>query len=553
MKTFTPGATATIDPTSVDGTIVPLDGDQKKLKALISRRHPQYEENLKHWEFLAATYKGGRDWFTEENVFRYVKEGEQEYKDRVDRAYRFNHSHEVVDLLNKYLFKQNITRNDADAPASVKEFWKLSTKAGLKINDFARQVGRKASILGRLAIVVDNKAKRPTTEIISQADAKTAGLRTYAYAVGPAQLLDYSYDEDGGLNWVLIQEVVRDDVDPMESSGKEMPRYRIWTKNEWRLFEERQVGRTNKTRVVEVGQGIHGLGEVPVIIHDHFITDDEYTSPGLIDDVAYLDRAVANYLSNLDAIIQDQTFSQLAMPAQNVLPGTDNYNAMLDMGTKRIFLYDGEGGARPEFISPDPKQAQMILAVIDKIINEIYHTVGLAGERTKQDNSMGIDNSSGVAKAYDFERVNALLQAKADSLELFENRLARLVAKWNGEALTDNIVSYPDNFDTRGLYDEFDLAARLMLIDAPKGIRQEQMKSVIDKLFPQLAKDLKAKMMSELKEWPTDPVQLAAAMTAATAANSPTSVSAKATAKEGAEAPPAKSPAGQGSVKKDTK
>jgi hypothetical protein len=47
--------------------------------------------------------------------------------------------------------------------------------------------------------------------------------------------------------------------------------------------------------------------------------------------------------------------------------------------------------------------------VISKIINEIYHSVGLAGERTKEDNSQGIDNSSGVAKAYDFERVNALL------------------------------------------------------------------------------------------------------------------------------------------------
>ena len=49
-------------------------------------------------------------------------------------------------------------------------------------------------------------------------------------------------------------------------------------------------------------------------------SESPYFSPSLIDDIAYLDRAVANYLSNLDAIIQDQTFSQLAIPVQSLLP-----------------------------------------------------------------------------------------------------------------------------------------------------------------------------------------------------------------------------------------
>jgi len=522
MTTFNiakPGAVATIDPRDVSNfAIAALDDDQKKLRALIARRHPEYKESAKHWEFLDATYEGGREWFENGNIFRYIKEGDNEYRDRLARCYRFNHTREVVDLLNKYLFKQNITRNDNDAPESVKAFWAKATKNGLGIKDFSRQAGKKASVLGRIGIVVDNNAK--TDEVVSKEDEKKAGVRTYAYIVGPAQLLDYAFDDDGELNWILIQEVARDDADPLTSSGALIPRFRLWDKQNWRLFEEQRIGRTNRTKIVEIANGTHGLGEVPVILHDHIISDEEYCAPALIDDIAYLDRAVANYLSNLDAIIQDQTYSQLAMPAQNVLPGSDNYNTLMEMGTKRVFLYDGEGGAAPFYLSPDPKQAQMILAVINKIINEIYHTVGLAGERTKQDNALGIDNSSGVAKAYDFERVNALLQAKADSLEVLENKIVRLVALWNGEeAKVDGVtlVSYPDNFDTRGLYDEFDIAARLMLIDAPQEVRQEQMKMVIEKLFPQLAKDLKQKMLDALKEWPVDPIEQAAAMAQVTA------------------------------------
>lgn len=511
-----PGATGVVDPhdPAVSTAVVPVGAEQKRLQNLIKRRHPKYDSYSEHWDFLEDTYDGGREWFAEGNIFRYIKEGEQEYGERIDRCYRFNHTREVVDLLNKYLFKQNITRNDTDAPESVKSFWKKATKNGLSIRDFSRQVSKKASIYGRVGVVVDNSARAPA---ISKADEKKQGVRTYAYVVGPEQLLDYSYDDDGALDWILIQECYRDDGDPFLSSGDEIPRYRLWTKTNWTLYEQRKQG--SKMVVAIIGQGEHGLGEVPVILADNIITDEEYVVPALIDDIAYLDRAVANYLSNLDAIIQDQTFSQLAMPAQNVLPGSDNYNTLMDMGTKRTFLFDGEGGQAPFYLSPDPKQAQMILAVINKIINEIYHTVGLAGERTKQDNALGIDNSSGVAKAYDFERVNALLQAKADSLESVENKLTHLVALWNGEEaqVTEDLVTYPSNFDTRGLYDEFDIAARLMLIEAPDSVRQHQMEMVIDKLFPQLAKDLKDKMLTDLKNWPVDPVELAAQMAAATA------------------------------------
>jgi hypothetical protein len=489
------------------GSTAPQTDQQKKLRALIERRHPEYVENVDHWEFMEETYEGGREWF-KENIFRYIKEGDTEFADRLTRAYRFNHSREVVDLLNKYLFKQVIQRNEDDAPESVKQFWKKSTRNGLGIKDFSRQVSKKSSIYGRIGIVIDNTAGNAAGPVVSKADEKKVGVRTYAYIVGPEQLLDYAFDAEGELEWVLISECTRDDADPMESSGEEIERFRLWTKQEWKLFEDVKEGRKKVVKMVD--SGVHGLGMVPVVLADNIITDEEYCAPALIDDIAYLDRAVGNYLSNLDAIIQDQTFSQLAMPAQNVLPGEDNYTKLTEMGTKRIFLYDGESNTQPFYLSPDPKQAQMILAVINKIINEIYHTVGLAGERTKQDNALGIDNSSGVAKAYDFERVNALLAAKADSLEVIENKIVKIVAKWNSEdaKVTEHLVSYPDNFDTRGLYDEFDIAARLMLIDAPETVRQEQMRAVLDKLFPQLGKALREKMEKELKDWPVDPADL---------------------------------------------
>lgn len=472
--------------------------NQKALQTFLKRRHPDYDRMLPHWEFLEATYNGGRQWF-QTNIFRYMKEGDQEFKDRLERCYRFNHTREAVDLIQKYLFKSPVTRNHDDAPPEIAEFWKNATLTGLDVNQFMRLASTRSSVLGRIWIFTDTNK---TADIRTVADEKAMGARVYAYLVKPQNILDMGFDDIGDLNWILVRETVRDDANPILSTGIVSERFRLWTRTHWYLFAMEMTAR-NEVRVRLLEAEEHGLGVVPAFPLDHVIGENRYTAPGLIDDIAYLDRAVANYLSNLDAIIQDQTFSQLAMPANAVLPGEEKYNKLVEMGTKRIFIYDGEGGSAPAYISPDPKQAGVIVDVIAKIINEIYHTIGLAGERTKQDNAVGIDNSSGVAKAYDFERVNSLLAAKAHSLENAENKLCAMVMRWNGRAApAEELVKYPDNFDVRSLFDEFSVAEHLALIEAPQSVRRVQMEQVIEKLFPRLAKDLVEVMRRELESWP---------------------------------------------------
>jgi len=476
--------------------------DQETLKKLVLRRHPSYDALKAHWDFLESTYRGGRAWF-KENIHKYLKEGDGEFNDRVERAFRFNHTREVVELVNKYLFKGRVARSD-DAPKELKDFWKRASRGGDSIEKLMKAVSRKTSISGRVAVVVDTTNRG---EAVSKADEKRLGAQVYGYPVKTQSVLDYAFDDMGLLRWVLLFEPARDDDDPFTSSGGFKERYRLWTREAWQLFEVTRKEDGNAIKeVMLIDADAHGLGEVPVVLVDHVESDEPYAVPSLIGDIAYLDRAVANYLSNLDAIIQDQTFSQLAMPAQGIMPGDSDYNKLVEAGTKRIFVYDGEHGGQPFFLSPDPKQAELIVGVINKIIAEIYHSIGMAGERTKQDNTVGIDNSSGVAKAYDFERVNALLAAKAAALQGAENKIARLVLKWHGKEvdLGETFVTYPDNFDVRSLYDEFEIAGQLSLLNAPDTMRREQMKQVIDKLWPQLSTELRSKMEEELDDWPSD-------------------------------------------------
>ncbi|WP_276122716.1 phage portal protein [Pararhizobium qamdonense] len=504
---------------------------EEQLRSFYDRRHPDYARSVAHWAFLQQTYEGGRGWFVS-NVFRYHKEGDIEYNARVERAYRFNHTREVVDLVQKYLFKGAITRDTDNAPEPVKEFWKCATLQNFRVEQLMRSAGASSSVKGRVALIVDTNVREGA---ISIADAKKAKRKIYAYPVDASDLLDYAYDEegDGGLLWVKVREYFRDDADPMNGTGEVTTRVRLWTRTDWTLFEEQEETSANTrgrkkvaTKVVVLDEGAHNLGRVPIVFLDHIITDNPYRTPGLIDDIAYLDRAVANYLSNLDAIIQDQTFSQLAMPAQNLMPGDDGYNKLIEMGTKRIFTYDaGLGNGKPEYLSPDPKQANVILTVINKIINEIYHTIGLAGERTKEDNAVGIDNSSGVAKAYDFERVNSLLTAKGQSCEKVENEIVELVCLWAGVAApSEKLVKYPETYDVMRLMDELAVAEQLATIQAPAEVRREQLRILVNKLFPRLKADIKAKMDKDINKW-LEGVDLLGAPTSFGAAKSPASPS----------------------------
>lgn len=494
----------------------------EQLLRLIERRHPDYAGKREHWDFLDLSYRGGREWI-ESNIFTYHKEGKHEFAKRKERAYRFPHSREVVSLVNKYVFKGAIDRS-ADAPSQIKEFWGSATLLKRPIEDLMSTASSLSSTFGRVWVVVDNNLPE---DVRSEADRKKSKGRCYSYILKPAQVYDFEYDEDGELEWFMNGEFARDKSSPLTSTGSMSERFRVWTKDATAVIELVQANGTKSARLLTTLSRQHDLGIVPVFPADHITSEELYSAAGLLEDVAYLDRAVANYLSNLDVIIQDQTFSQLAIPFQGLLPTGSNSTGFADddepdelaqlisMGTKRVFAYNAEGGSPPTFISPDVKQAAIIMQAVTKIVGEIYHSIGMAGERTKEDNSAGIDNSSGVAKAYDFEKLNAMLASKARSLQNIERNMVRLVNAWNGEVKeleqTDAFVSYPTTFDVRNLADEMDNAQRLAVMVGPKELRRVQMKRLNKKMFPQMSEVDVKKIEDEIdNDWlEIDPAMLA--------------------------------------------
>lgn len=458
--------------------------------SLISRRHPHYDELLGEWELFYHSYLNKRA-YVDLNLFRFHKEGDREYAARLERAYRENHSKRIVDLINAYLFKEGVTRKTDNA--RLKKWISNVNGAGRPLNKFMKLASQWSSVMGRIYIVVDKKSLPEDEKTGTMMDNLNPKAMPYLYCVMPQDMLDIAFDDAGRVKWCLVREVYRDDDDPFDAAEDESERYRLWTGGEWFLYDAEGK---------EIGYGETGLPGPPVVILDNEEID-QYSGQSMLGDIAYLDRAIFNNWSRLDAIVCDQTFSQLIFPIEGLPPEIVEDRQLrekfLTLATNRILLYSAMAQTPPQWISPDASQAAFILDMTLKLTKQLYAKVGMQAETAEE-----VKTQSGVAKAYDFDKLNSLLAAKADNLEQAEISIIELVKQWMGDTGATIEIDYPDEFDVRGLMDEIALAESLSVLAISQTFLKEIEKQIAAKALPKAGDDTMKKIFEEIDQKPED-------------------------------------------------
>lgn len=139
----------------------------KQIKDLVARRHPEYEKKKNIGTSSPAPTLAGVPGST--TISSVTSKRRSEFKERPERAYRFNHTREVVNLINKYLFKEVIHRNTDEAPEQIRNFWKRATRQNTSIDAFMAAIDLQSSIYGRIWVVVDSTMN---VDVESVADEK---------------------------------------------------------------------------------------------------------------------------------------------------------------------------------------------------------------------------------------------------------------------------------------------------------------------------------------------------------------------------------------------
>lgn len=448
----------------------------EQLKKLVERRHPDHKANAAEWSFIRKALEGGPD-YVEGNLFKHPKEAAAVYAARKARAadHHVNFTSQVRDTYTGYLFQQP-PASAAKLPDWLERFIAQGDSEGRPLSELAKDAAGWELAYGLIWIGVDKPRAPVDVSQLSQADEEALGLEPYAYLVHPTHVLDGKI-ERGVVKWLLLQEDDRDDVDPLTSSGDMITRWRLWTPTEWLMIGVVKSADGGMTYQV-IDKGPNTVGRVP-FVPLRYGAGCGFACPGLLGDVAHLDRAIFNQSSLKDEILYAVTFPQLGVPFAGDLyeeaeDGSGGFKltsegaAVLRIGLHNVIPYNAEAGA-PAYFSPDNGPIEAIGGSIDKIVRLLLGLALLDGEQPEEGGPQA--GVSGLSKAYTFEKLNRRLASIADGLEAAFRAVFDLVALWlgkNPEELPEGVIwEFPDSFEVRSLAQDLEEFAALMAGSVP--------------------------------------------------------------------------------------
>jgi len=452
-----------------------------KLTEAVLKTHPQYDKRAKEYEFFEESYKGGCDYVSSGNLFEHAYEDSEGFADRKKRAYFYNYCAPIVNAYNSFIYRQEIQRDfgSLDENPLFAKFKDNVDRQGHNYEEFFRSLSKWASVSGLRFLLVD----KPSQEAQTQKEELEGNIYPYLVHIDPQNVIDWGLDDFGNLEWIKIRETARD-AKTFDQDTPASEFYRIWYKDRWELWEVERDGEDKKARKTE--EGNHPIGEVPVIQVYH-VSEDPMRGFSLLNDIAYVNRALFNWCSLLDEILYRQTFSQLVYPEDQSHPVSS-----ITLGTQRGIGYPA-GGDAPDFISPDASQATVIMQQVEKGVEEIYRLATLRG-------AIGVEEqSSGVARSYDFMITNNTLSDKAKNMESVETRALRYWARWQGIEDPQATVQYPNEFEISSLSEEIQNVISAQTLQISNRFEQILKERIVKRMAPRLPKEDMDLIEAEIK------------------------------------------------------
>jgi len=342
--------------------------EAKPLK-ISERTHPLYSKYLEEWDFYIEAALGGKDYYeNEDNLFTHRLEDQAgDYEDRQERVYYLNFCNLVCSIYADYIFKEKIRR----PPDNILDEFRINVDGrGTDINTFMNQVSWLSSVYGQIHVIVDSPLVGDVDVPLHVYKENTKRFNPYAVIVTPQDLRDWSVDEFGNLNWVLIRSRGYSDIDP-ETHRQDNTTYRLIARDYWKVF--------NSDGAL-IKEGTNELGEVYMATCYNSDTNIDLIGESLITDISRINRIMYNWCSNIDEMIERQTFSQLVMPEDvhgELSELTEGENPLRAIGTSSIFTFPANAGQPPQFISPDRQQIDVIWKMIENHRDLIYELAGL--------------------------------------------------------------------------------------------------------------------------------------------------------------------------------
>jgi hypothetical protein len=365
----------------------------------IDREHPDFKRQKLMLQMYRDLYAGGNEFKhrAAEYLLRRQKEPLDVYAERLHRVFYENYVGSIVDWYSSTLFRREPSLEFEGGletgQAFLSEFADDCDQRGTRLSNFFRQCLTDMLITGRSYILIDfpRTSARPS----NRAEEDAAGLsRAYLVRYQAEELINWSLDEQGQYQWVVLRQSVRRQARVDSPEIVEETHWFYYDKSEYRTY--RRIERSNEPTSIElIARGPHAL-----IRHQRVPLVTLKVSEGLwlMNKAAHLQL---EHFNKSNALAWAITMGLFAMP---VIYSDREWNQIVG---ESYYIQLGPTD-RFGWTEPDGKVYQIAAANLETLKEEIYRVCYLSQASGEM---IGGHAQSAASKQLDFTITREVLRA----------------------------------------------------------------------------------------------------------------------------------------------
>jgi hypothetical protein len=430
--------------------------------------HPSYKEIAKQSNYYYQSFMGGNIYRNGYHLTRYLDESNDSndgYSKRLISTPLDNHVQTTVDIYRSFLFRDLPSRELGfllDNPL-VQEWVNDTDNEGQSMNSFLKTANDLAMVMGSVWILVD----KPTYKVETAAQEIELGLRAYACAYSPQNVLDWKYSRN------IAGKMILEHIKVIEHENDSTVTMNVWSPEYMTKFVISKDEQGHWEDVMSVEEYENPLGYIPFVFHAPIRTATKGVGQSLVADVADQQRYIYNLLSELE-----QTVRISGHPTLVKTPSTD---ANAGAGSIVTVTEDLDPGLKPYLLQPNSQGITGILSTIESCVESIHRMTHTSAIQAKRGQAI-----SGIALQTERQLLNAKLSDISDTLRETELSMWKIWFDWQGINRPEDFdVIYPDSFDIRDRGVELEY----MLKSRSSGVANEMYQKEIDKQIVMLTID----------------------------------------------------------------
>jgi hypothetical protein len=450
----------------------------------IDREHPEYAAKKRMWKKYRDLYAGGEQ--MRENAFEYLvrrhKEPNEIWAERLSRVFYENYIGSIIDWYAATLMQREAALLFDGSDEAAKEFYNQFADdcdlKGTSIAEFFRQRIVQTLVHGRSYIVVD--FPRAPVSVSNRAEEDAVGRsRAYLVDYSPEELINWSYDDHGGLEWAVIRTSSLRKSQVTENEWARETRWIYYGRQNYQVYQQLK---DKEIRMVD--EGLHGLaGQNRVPIFPLRVTEGLW----LMNKAALLQL---EHFNKSNALSWALTMGLFASP---VIYSDREWNQIVG----ESYFIQLAPGDRFGYTEPEGKVYQIAADNLVQLKDEIYRVCYLIAHAAGSD-SQG-QRQSGASKQRDFSITQQVLRAYGDAVKETMKQVLRAIAA----ARQDNIsidVSGLDEFDIADFSNELDDAQKLLSLGIESATLKKQVyKKLAFKFLSDLRQEIKTQIAQEIE------------------------------------------------------